>query len=71
MLYKGIVTIKKGQIKRLHQNAKRAQFVNAIVRAGRHFEHVFLAHSISEAQYETKRQQAVKPTHVPQLSLAI
>jgi DNA sulfur modification protein DndC len=52
MLFENIITIKKGQIKQLHKDAKRAQVINAVNLAGRHFESVFLAHSISETEYK-------------------
>jgi DNA sulfur modification protein DndC len=71
MLHKGIVSIKKGQIKKLHNDTKRAQFVNAIVRSGRHFEYVFLAHSISEEAYKATLHQHVKVPNAPQMSLAL
>lgn len=52
MLVRGIITLRKGQMKQLHKDARRAQLINAVNHAGRHFEYVFLANSISEEEYQ-------------------
>jgi DNA sulfur modification protein DndC len=69
MLYRNVIIIHKGSMARLHRETKRAQLINAITRAGRYFETVFLAHSITEDQY-IQLQQKQEDDH-PQACLAV
>jgi DNA sulfur modification protein DndC len=69
MLDRGIVRIKKGQIKQLHKDAKRAQLINAVNRLGKNFEAVFLANSISEAKYKAELKKMSKPEDSLQMAM--
>lgn len=69
MLHRNIIHIHKGSMPRLHRETKRAQLINAITRAGRYFETVFLAQSITEDQYARVKER--KETSHPQACLAI
>jgi DNA sulfur modification protein DndC len=53
MLHHGVIELRRGSMKRLHQEAKRAQAINAMQRSGVYFETLYLAYSVTAAERET------------------
>lgn len=52
MLHHGVIKLRKGAIKRLHEEAKRAQAINAMTQAGVYFENLYYANSVTVEERE-------------------
>jgi DNA sulfur modification protein DndC len=50
MLHHGIIELRRGAINRLHKEAKRAQAINAMMRAGVYFETLYFHNSVTKEE---------------------
>lgn len=69
MMQFGVVKVRKGELKRIHSEAKRAQLLNVFVRTGKYADAVYLAYSVTEEEYKEQQQAKQKESDDLQFGL--